>query len=200
MAQAAIAGFWLALAAASRLAGGAPPAGLPPDSACATVRGFLPTKTVEVALDSVTFSVGGSPVSVCYTRAVAGQGEPGIGSARVPYGAVWRTGGSTPAVLYTVRRISIGGVVVPPGRYVLYTVPAEYRWQVVINRTVNRWADGPDYDAALQAGELGRVGVAAEGTRQYVQRLTLRPVPAGPNVILLLEWENVQVAIPIIPG
>jgi hypothetical protein len=113
---------------------------------------------------------------------------------------VWRTGQPTPAVLYTVRRISIGGVVVPPGRYVLYTVPAEHQWQVVINRTVSRWADGPDYDAGLQATEVGRVGVAAEATGRRVQRLTLRPVSAGPNVILLLEWENVQVAIPIVPG
>jgi hypothetical protein len=114
---------------------------------------------------------------------------------------VWRTGSLTPMVLYTVRRISIAGVVVPPGRYVLYTVPAEYQWQLVVNQTVNRWADGPDYDATLRAAEVGRASVAAETTtRAYVQRLTLRPVPAGPNVLLLLEWGEVQVAIPIVPG
>jgi hypothetical protein len=89
--------------------------------------------------------------------------------------------------------------VVPPGRYVLYTVPDEFQWQVVINRTVSRWADGPDYDAALQAGEVGRVQVGAERTGQNVAGLTFRPVLAGPNAILLLEWGNLRVAIPIVP-
>lgn len=187
------------VAAATQVGVASPaPAGAPPDSACAAARRLLAPGARPVALDSVTFHVGGFPVSVCYSRPLASPDDPWIG-VRIPYGSVWRTGGDTPAVLYTTRRISFGGVVLPPGHYLLYTVPEPGRWQVLVNRTVSHWADGGGYNAALRGGEVGRAQGGAEGIRPYVPRFTLRPVEAAPNAILFIEWENVRVAIPIVP-
>ena len=191
----------LALAATVQPAAAPPhPALLLQDSACVTVRRPAAAGPPEATLDSVSFSVGGFPVSICYSRPRASQAQPSIGTPRVPYGAVWRTGGSTPAVIYTTRRISIAGLSVPPGRYLLYTVPGEHHWQLVVNRSVTRWADGAGYDAGLRSAEVGRVMMPAEQASQFVERLTLRPIAAGPNVVLFLEWERVQVTIPITPG
>lgn len=170
------------------------------DSACVAVRRPGVISPADAPLDSVRFSVGTAWVSICYSRPQASPAQPSIGSPRAPYGVVWRTGGPTPAIMYTSGRISIAGVSVPPGRYVLYTVPGERDWQLVINRSVARWADGGGYDANLRSAEVGRARLPVEQLSRFVERLTLRPVAARPNVILFLEWERVEVTIPITPG
>ena len=145
------------------------------------------------------FTVGGHAVSICYSRPVANEAEPSLGTT-IPYGEVWRTGGSTPAILSTAGRISIAGLRVPPGRYVLYTVPGRGQWQIVVNRSVAGWRDGPGYGAAQRATEVGRVAMPVEHARQFVPQLTLGTVAAGPNAVLLLDWQGVRVSIPIMPG
>jgi hypothetical protein len=170
------------------------------DSACATVRRLSRTGSPDTALTLLSLSVGGFPVSICYSRPRSSQASPRIGGTEIPFGVEWRTGGSTPAVLYTSGRISIAGLTLPPGRYVLYTVPGEHEWQLAVNRTLTRWADGAGYNTSLRSGEVGRVPLPVERTGEFAERLTLRPVAAGPNVILFLEWERVQVTIPITPG
>ena len=75
-----------------------------------------------------------------------------------------------------------------------------HKRQPVVNRSITRWADGAGYDAGLRSAEVGRVMMPAEQASQFVERLTLRPIAAGPNVVLFLEWERVQVTIPITPG
>jgi hypothetical protein len=193
----------LALAALAQAAAppqAAPAPGLPQGSLCAAAPSAATTGGPAEPIDVVRFTVGGYPVSVCYSRPVASAAEPTLGTSAIPEGVVWRTGGSTPAVLNTVGRISIAGLVLPPGRYVLYTVPRQSEWQVVVNRSVAHWTDGPSYGAAQRATEVGRVVVAAERTSQFVPQLTLRAVAAGRNAVLVLTWQSVRVAIPIIPG
>jgi hypothetical protein len=82
----------------------------------------------------------------------------------------------------------------------LYTVPGERQWQIVINRSVVGWTDGPGYGPAQRATEVGRVTMPVEDAPQFVPQLTLHTVAAGPNAVLLLDWQGVRVAIPIMPG
>jgi hypothetical protein len=202
MAQAAVTAIVLALAALAQAAPAqaVPAQGRSQDSLCAAVP--RPALTGEPAQEIavVQFAVGGHRVSICYSRPVASEGEPSLGGATIPYGVIWRTGGSTPAILSTVGRISIAGLVVPPGRYVLYTVPGQGQWQIVVNRSVAGWMDGPGYGPAQRATEVGRVSLPAQQASQFVRELTLGTVAAGPNAVLLLDWQGVRVTIPIMPG
>jgi hypothetical protein len=202
MAQAAVTAIVLALAALAQAAPAqAGPARVrPQEPLCAAAPSAARTGQPAEQIDLVQFAVGGRTVSVCYSRALASEAEPSLGTAAMPYGVVWRTGGSTPAILTTAGRISIAGLVVPAGRYVLYTVPGPNQWQIVINRAVAGWRDGPDYGPPQRATEVGRVTMPAEPASQFAPQLTLHAVAAGPNAVLLLEWQSVRVPIPIMPG
>lgn len=182
----------------------APPsfaAQVPADTTCVAGRGSSEAAAAaDSPPDSVSFRVGGYFVKVCYSRPLARRTQGMIGSPDLPYGRIWRTGGHAPAVIHTTTPVVIAGIAVSPGSYLLYTVPGEEQWEVVVNRSTRRWADGAGYDAVLRSQEVGRTSVPAEQVNQYVQRLTFRPLPAAPHTILFLEWERVQVAIPISPG
>ncbi|MGE0159653.1 MAG: DUF2911 domain-containing protein [Gemmatimonadales bacterium] len=157
--------------------------------------------------DSLSFSVGGQDALLCYGRPFA-RGRHIFGGL-IPYDALWRTGANEPTLLYLPFRAHVAGMRVPKGVYSLYTVPSRDRWTLVLNRATRQWgltrdelgADGKWYPNAyrewIEAAEVGRAEIETRVV-PHVEQLTARAeIQDGGTTTLLIEWETVQIRIPI---
>ena len=170
------------------------------DTACITMNTEnLPLETRQSPLDSLTFTVGGYPVKLCYSRPSA-RGRAVFG-VLVPYRVIWRTGANEPTMIHTVAPINVMGIRLSPGSYSLYTVPDEGSWEIIVNRSTSQWGHESNYTDDLRAQEVGRARVSSEQLDRYVEALTFRIRAAGDAaVLLMLEWERTVVVIPIKGG
>jgi hypothetical protein len=171
------------------------------DPACITMNTKqLPLATRKSPLDSLSFSVGGKGVKVCYGRPSL-RGRAMIGGEAVPYGKLWRTGANEPTMIHATGPITVAGLKVPPGTYSLYTVPGPSDWQVIVNRSTTQWGEESNYTPDVQAKEIGRATVKAEKLPAKVETFTIRAEPStGDATALLLEWQDTRVRIPLAAG
>lgn len=174
-----------------------PAASLGPDTSCVVMD--MPTEGRLSPLDSLTFSVGGHPVKICYGRPSA-RDRTMIGGRDVPYGRLWRTGANEPTMIHTTTPLSVAGIKIERGSYSLYTVPGEGEWAVIVNRSITQWGHIAQYNYRVKAQEVGKASVPRERLDDHVETMTFRAEPAdGVAVTLVLEWENTRVRIPVIP-
>lgn len=141
---------------------------------------------------SVTLTVGGPPVKVCFSQPAL-RGRTMIGGPRVPFGQLWRTGANEPTTIIASIPLDIAGIVVPPGRSSLYTVPGPETWEIILNRSTTQWGIESEYTDAVKAREIGRAIVRSESIEPVIERLTFT---AGDNE-LILRWGTTRVRIPI---
>jgi hypothetical protein len=168
--------------------------------ACITMRTErMPLDTRRSPLDSVSFEVQGGPVKVCYSRPSARERE--VMGGLLAYGEIWRTGANEPTMIHTSVALEIAGVGVEPGSYSIYTVPGENEWQVVVNGSITQWGHERNYVGEVAAQEIGRGTVASGATEEYVEMFTIRSEPGeGGSAFVILEWEETQVRIPVLPA
>lgn len=157
----------------------------------------LPLDKRKSPLDSVSFTVGGKTVKVCYGRPSL-RGRKMLGGEAVPFGKVWRTGANEPTMIHAAGPITLAGLKVPAGTYSLYTVPGKDEWEIIVNRSTTQWGEESNYTDAVQKQEVGRAKLKAETIATPVETFTIKPEPAsGDAKALVLEWEKTRVRIPV---
>lgn len=145
-------------------------------------------------LDSIAVQLGSETMKLCYSRPSA-RGRKVMGGL-VPFGQPWRLGANEATSIHVPVAAEIAGVHVAPGTYTLYVIPGASKWQVVVNRGVERW--GIPINDEVRAQDVGTGTVTAESVGAPVETLTLKFAPAGGNVTdLVVEWETTRVRIPI---
>lgn len=141
--------------------------------------------------DTARAVLSGSEVFIDYGRPSM-RGRTIMGDL-VPYGQVWRTGANAATHLHTEADLEIGGTRVPRGTYTLYTLPAEDRWLLIINRQTGQW--GTQYDPAQ---DLARIPLRRSQTAAPVEQFTIDFVPTGAaSADLAMEWERTRLTVPI---
>jgi hypothetical protein len=139
--------------------------------------------------DSMEVSIGGKKFSVNYSRPYM-RGRRIIGNV-VPYDSVWRTGANAATAFSTEADLTIGGVVIPKGKYSLWSIPGEKSWKLIINKKVGPGI--PQYDAAE---DLARIDVKVATLEKPVEQFTISIEPTGKDAgTLSLAWENTKVAV-----
>jgi hypothetical protein len=168
------------------------------DPACITMNTKqVPLGTRKSPLDSVSFTVGGKAVKVCYGRPSL-RSRKMLGGEAVPYGKLWRTGANEPTMIHTTGPLSVAGIKVGPGTYSLYTVPGPAEWEIIVNRSITQWGEESNYTEQVKGQEVGRARVKAEASAKPVETFTIRPEPAtGDATALVLEWQRTVVRIPL---
>ena len=178
-------------------AGSAAPSALTanPDTTCPHRN--VPLEGRKSPLDSLTFTLSGQAVKVCYGRP-SSNGRVMIGGSHVPYGKLWRTGANEPTIFYAPVPLKVAGIAVQPGVYSLYTVPGKTEWEVIVNKSVSQWGHENEYTPQVKAQEVGRAKVKAETLNSPLETFTIRAEPQGKNAAsLILEWEKAKISIPI---
>lgn len=152
---------------------------------------------------SLTFRVDGATVKVCYSRPAA-RGRRMLGGKNAPFGQLWRTGANEPTTIITPVPLEVAGVLVPPGRASLYTVPGPETWEIILNRSTRQWGHESQYTEVVRAQELGRSVLPSESAVPPVERFTITADPEaagnGSRTNLVLAWEGTRVRISVTPG
>jgi hypothetical protein len=140
--------------------------------------------------DSVKINFDGKKIAVNYGRPSM-LGRKIFGSF-VPYYKVWRTGAGAATILTTEADLEVDGAVVPRGSYSLYTLPAEERWKLIINKQTGQW--GTTYLPQL---DLARVDLNVKKLKTPVEHCTFKLEKNGAGSGLLkIEWENTSLSVP----
>jgi DUF2911 family protein len=166
-----------------------------PDTTCPHRN--VPLETRKSPLDSLTFTISGKEVKVCYGRP-SSRGRVMLGGKDVPYGKLWRTGANEPTILYAPIPLTVAGIKVQPGVYSLYTVPGKNDWEVIVNRSISQWGKEDQYTERVKAQEVGRARVKSESISSPVETFTIKAEgDKGRAANLVLEWEKTRLKIPV---
>lgn len=170
----------------------------PGNLACAPMTAQMPIAGRASPYDSVSTDIGGGRVKVCYGRPSV-LGRTLVGGTAHPYGQPWRMGANEPTVLHTSVPLLFGDIALEPGSYSIYAIPGATQWEIVVNRSVNRW--GIPISAAVRTQDIGSVTVPMGSPPAHVEVLTIRfGPPAQGRTPLVVEWENFRVSIPLGPA
>ncbi len=109
----------------------------------------------------------------------------------VPYNEVWRTGANEATTFVTTANLSVEGKDVPAGSYTLFTVPAQDKWTLIINRKTGEWGIPYHYES----DELVRVPMQVSKTSGPVENFTINYDQSGGGCTLQISWENTQASV-----
>ncbi|HKG67898.1 MAG TPA: DUF2911 domain-containing protein, partial [Segetibacter sp.] len=107
----------------------------------------------------------------------------------VKYNQVWRLGANEATELELFKNATIGGKRIPKGRYVLYCIPTEKKWTIIVNKDNYSWGSftyKSDKDVA-------RIDVPVQKNDAITEALTIYFEKS--NLILL--WENIKASVPV---
>jgi len=120
-----------------------------------------------------------------------------IWGALVPWDKVWRTGANMATHFTTDRTLVLGDpqlgetLVVPAGRYTLYSIPSASGGTLIVNRQTGQ--NGQQYD---QAQDLGRVRMQIRKLAEPVEVFTIEATDAAQGGDLALKWDRAAFVVP----
>lgn len=136
------------------------------------------------------FSTSG--IDITYSRPSM-RGRTVFGDV-VAYGAVWRTGANAATKLKLGEEVVIGGQIIKPGEYALYTVPGKDEWEVIINKGTGNWG-AAGYD---KAADIVRFKVKPTMMNSAVETFTINIANITYSTCdIELAWEKTKIAIPV---
>ncbi len=136
--------------------------------------------------------VGVTNFTVQYSR--PGVKDRTIYGDLVPYGEIWRTGANATTKLKFDTEVTFGDKAVPAGEYVLFTIPGEDEWTVVL------YGDTGIANAGLydESKDVARVTVKPIALDQSVETFTIGfDALRDDSATLYLDWADVRVPVPI---
>src|SRR3954449_11613481 len=109
----------------------------------------------------------------------------------VPYGEVWRTGANEATTFVTTANFSVEGKDIPAGSYTIFTVPAQDKWTLIINKKTGEWGIPYKYES----DELGRADMEVSKTDAPVENFTISFHEMGNGCHMYMDWENTRATI-----
>jgi hypothetical protein len=154
------------------------------------VRVFSQNPPTVTQRDSVKGIFNGKKISINYGKPPI-YGKKIFGSY-VPYFKIWRTGAGAATSLVTEADLEMDGAIIPRGVYTLYTLPAEERWKLIINKQTGQW--GTIYNSQF---DLARLDLKITKLRTHVDDLTFKLEKNGVGSgTLKIEWEYTSLSVP----
>src|SRR6202046_1981159 len=111
----------------------------------------------------------------------------------VPFGEVWRTGANDATTFVPSADVVVGGKTIPAGSYTIFTVPAQDKWTLIINKKTGEWGIPYKYES----DELARVDMKVSQTPSPVENFTIAFDQKGNTCTLNIKWENTQASVDI---
>jgi hypothetical protein len=111
----------------------------------------------------------------------------------VKYGEVWRMGANEATEIEFFKHARIGGKKINKGRYTLYAIANENSWTIIVNKDVDIWG-AFKYNMKK---DVVRVEVPVQKTNQTIEALGMEFEKTTSGVNLVINWDNLKVAVPI---
>jgi hypothetical protein len=114
----------------------------------------------------------------------------------VPWGSVWRTGANLATHFTADRDLVLGSgrdtLVVPAGKYTLFSIPQPDGGVLIVNRQTGQAGTG--YDAAR---DLGRVALRSRPLSTPVESFTIVAEPRGRAGEIRFQWDTTELVVPV---
>lgn len=142
--------------------------------------------------------VGLTDVKISYSRPkMKGRKIFGAGADFLtPYGEIWRTGANNGTVISFSDDVKLEGTDVKKGEYLVFTIPGETDWTVMLYSDVNAGAlNSSNYD---KTKEVARVIVKSEKLTEKVETFTINISDITDNntsAKIQFAWENTSVKV-----
>ncbi len=133
--------------------------------------------------DTARAAAGAAQIWVDYGRPAV-RGRTVLGGL-VPYDQVWRTGANAATQFSTSVDLAFGDLVVPAGKYTLWSLPTRSGVSLIVNRQTGQW--GTQYNAAQ---DLGRVAMQVEPMAGPVEVFIIRIESSEGRGRLVMEWDR----------
>jgi len=115
----------------------------------------------------------------------------------VPYDVVWRTGANEPTTFTTNEELTVGGKVLPAGKYTLWTLPHADNWEVFFNKKMYNWGINMDGVASRDPAEdVMAVSVPVEALPEELEQFTIS-VEDAKVPTLVFTWDKTRVSVPL---
>ena len=125
------------------------------------------------------------------------RGRKLLTDSLVPYDKAWRTGANGATMLTTDLDLTIGGMSVPKGTYVIQTLPSRAGWKLLIQKNTGQ----SPMQAAMTykpENDIARVDLRQTTLAAPLESLTMWLIPSRqpgtPKGELLLAWGNVSLS------
>lgn len=108
------------------------------------------------------------------------------------YGEPWRLGANESTEIDFYQPVTIQGKRIAPGRYILYCVPHEDSWTIVLNSNIDTWGLRQDPSKDVQ-----RFTIPITTDNPPQEYFTLVFEKAGPGANLVMAWDKVVAKLPV---
>ena len=146
------------------------------------------TQTIKQA-----FGMGS--IELTYSRpSIKGRKVFAEGSELAPLGKLWRTGANAATKIKFTDFVTIGGKKIDSGTYVLYTIPNNNEWEIIINKGLENWG----IDGYKESEDVVRLKVPAIKISDNIETFTMQFADIkNESCELHLMWGNVVVKVPM---
>ena len=147
-----------------------------------------PTQTIKQA-----FGMGS--IELTYSRpSIKSRKVFAEGSELAPLGKLWRTGANAATKLKFTDFVNIGGKKLDSGTYVLYTIPNNNEWEIIINKGLENWG----IDGYKESEDVVRIKVPVSKIGYNIETFTMQFADIkNESCELHIMWGNVVVKIPM---
>ena len=109
----------------------------------------------------------------------------------VKWGQPWRLGANESTEIELFQTVTIQNRKVEPGRYIMYAIPYEDRWTIVLNSNLYTW--GLKFDPA---DDVHKFDVSTAPQPRLVEHFTISFEPTYNGAHLIMAWENTEARLP----
>ena len=159
---------------------------------------FLNTVTAQVKFpapsptQTIKQDFGMGSIELIYSRPSA-KGRKVFGDI-VPMDKLWRTGANAATKITFANQVEIGGKKIDTGSYILYTIPGEDNWEVILNKGLKNWG----VDGYKETEDVVRFKVPSTKSAFNIETLTMQFANVkAESCDLQVMWEKKAIAIPI---
>ena len=119
------------------------------------------------------------------------QGRRIFGSL-LKYGEPWRLGANEATEIEFFQPVSINNKRVGKSKYVMYAIPYQDKWTIVLNSNLNTWGLTPN-----AKDDVFRFDVPIQITNQPVEFFSMVFQKTGSGADLVMAWDTVVARLPI---
>ncbi len=111
----------------------------------------------------------------------------------VKYNEMWRLGANEATEIEFFKPVKIADKLVPQGRYTLFCIPEENKWNIILNKDNYCWGNFI-YDKKKDAV---RAEAAVEKTTESVDAFTIYFEETKSGANLIIQWDLAKATLPI---
>lgn len=121
-------------------------------------------------------------------RIIFGDSEKSL----VHFGKEWRLGANEATEIEFFRTVDIAGKQIKAGRYIIYCIPFNDRWTIVLNSNLNTWGLHMD-----PVKDIFKIDIPVQQQTPALEDFTMIFEPAPTGASLIMAWDNVKTVLPI---